>query len=284
MPVASGGIHAGQMHQLLDYLGEDVVLQFGGGTIGHPVGIQAGAIANRVALEAMVMARNEGRDICNEGPEILEDAAKWCSPLQAALDTWGDITFNYDSTDTADFVPVATRRLLRDTLRRFTPMMTNHGNRITQGQFSFLPDLTDAQISAQIEYALQEGWAIERRIHRRSASAQHLLGNVRHADVRPEGCRRRHDGDQQLPQDLSRLLYPAHGVRFRARRRRARYVLHREPSEERARLHVAAHRDPWPRRSNTPREPMSPTSPPANAISSATQSACAISLRGAGPP
>ena len=27
MPVASGGIHAGQMHQLLDYLGEDVILQ-----------------------------------------------------------------------------------------------------------------------------------------------------------------------------------------------------------------------------------------------------------------
>ena len=36
MPVASGGIHAGQMHQLIHYLGEDVVLQFGGGTIGHP--------------------------------------------------------------------------------------------------------------------------------------------------------------------------------------------------------------------------------------------------------
>ena len=33
-------------------------------------------------------------------------------------------------------------------------MMTNTGNRITQGQFSFLPDLTDAQITAQIEYAL----------------------------------------------------------------------------------------------------------------------------------
>ena len=68
MPVASGGIHAGQMHQLLDYLGEDVILQFGGGTIGHPMGIQAGAVANRVALEAMVLARNEGRDYVKEGP------------------------------------------------------------------------------------------------------------------------------------------------------------------------------------------------------------------------
>ncbi|CAH9017861.1 ribulose-bisphosphate carboxylase large subunit [Candidatus Nitrosacidococcus sp. I8] len=108
MPVASGGIHAGQMHQLLHYLGEDVVLQFGGGTIGHPQGIQAGAVANRVALETMIMARNEGRDYMKEGPQILEAAAKWCSPLRAALDTWKDITFNYESTDTADFVPTAT--------------------------------------------------------------------------------------------------------------------------------------------------------------------------------
>lgn len=72
MPVASGGIHAGQMHLLLSLFGDDVVLQFGGGTIGHPMGIQAGATANRVALEAMVKARNEGRDILAEGPEILK--------------------------------------------------------------------------------------------------------------------------------------------------------------------------------------------------------------------
>ncbi|WP_297444634.1 ribulose bisphosphate carboxylase small subunit [Acidiferrobacter sp.] len=39
-------------------------------------------------------------------------------------------------------------------------MMTNPGNRLTQGQFSFLPDLTDAQITAQIKYALKQGWAI----------------------------------------------------------------------------------------------------------------------------
>jgi len=108
MPVASGGIHAGQMHQLIDYLGEDVILQFGGGTIGHPQGIQAGAVANRVALEAMILARNEGRDYVKEGPQILADAAKWCTPLKQALDTWKDITFNYDSTDTADFVPSTT--------------------------------------------------------------------------------------------------------------------------------------------------------------------------------
>ncbi len=108
MPVASGGIHAGQMHQLLHYLGDDTVLQFGGGTIGHPQGIQAGATANRVALEAMIKARNEGRDYLNEGYEILEKEARWCSPLRAALETWKDVTFDYTSTDTADFIAVPT--------------------------------------------------------------------------------------------------------------------------------------------------------------------------------
>jgi ribulose-bisphosphate carboxylase large chain len=105
MPVASGGIHAGQMHQLLGYLGDDVVLQFGGGTIGHPMGIAAGATANRVALEAMVLARNEGRDVWSEGPEILAEAARGCAPLRAALETWKDVTFEYESTDTVDFTP-----------------------------------------------------------------------------------------------------------------------------------------------------------------------------------
>src|SRR5690349_8667684 len=32
--------------------------------------------------------------------------------------------------------------------------------RITQGTFSFLPDLTDKQITAQIEYCLGNGWAL----------------------------------------------------------------------------------------------------------------------------
>ncbi len=101
-PVASGGIHAGQMHQLLHYLGEDSILQFGGGTIGHPMGIAAGASANRTAVEAIIQARNEGRDYYEEGPDILVEAAKGCPELNAALEVWKDITFNYTSTDTAD--------------------------------------------------------------------------------------------------------------------------------------------------------------------------------------
>lgn len=42
-------------------------------------------------------------------------------------------------------------------------MMTNPTGRLTQGQFSFLPPLTDAEITAQIEYGLKRGyaWSVE---------------------------------------------------------------------------------------------------------------------------
>jgi ribulose-bisphosphate carboxylase large chain len=108
MPVASGGIHAGQMHQLLHLLGEDVVLQFGGGTIGHPDGIAQGATANRVAVEAVVQARNEGRDLLSEGPDILDRAARWSPELRRALDVWKDVTYDFESTDVPDAVGTLT--------------------------------------------------------------------------------------------------------------------------------------------------------------------------------
>ena len=42
-------------------------------------------------------------------------------------------------------------------------MMTNPTGRLTQGQFSFLPDLSDAEITAQIAYGLAKGyaWSVE---------------------------------------------------------------------------------------------------------------------------
>ena len=72
------------------------------------MGIAAGAAANRVALEAMIKARNEGRDYLREGPDILRAAAKRSPELGAALDVWGDISFDYESTDTPDVVRTPT--------------------------------------------------------------------------------------------------------------------------------------------------------------------------------
>ena len=42
-------------------------------------------------------------------------------------------------------------------------MIANPTGRLTQGQFSFLPDLTDAEIALQVEYGLSKGyaWSVE---------------------------------------------------------------------------------------------------------------------------
>jgi ribulose-bisphosphate carboxylase small chain len=42
-------------------------------------------------------------------------------------------------------------------------MMTNPTGRVTQGQFSFLPDLTDGEIHTQVQYGLAKGyaWSVE---------------------------------------------------------------------------------------------------------------------------
>jgi ribulose-bisphosphate carboxylase small chain len=42
-------------------------------------------------------------------------------------------------------------------------MMSNPTGRLTQGQFSFLPDLTDAEIALQVDYGLKKGyaWSVE---------------------------------------------------------------------------------------------------------------------------
>jgi ribulose-bisphosphate carboxylase large chain len=101
-PAASGGIHVWHMPELLDIFGDDAILQFGGGTAGHPRGSRAGAHANRVALEACVQARNEGRDLRVEGIEILTRAAKASADLAAALDTWREVSFDFESVDTLD--------------------------------------------------------------------------------------------------------------------------------------------------------------------------------------
>ncbi|KAI5653802.1 hypothetical protein M9H77_30989 [Catharanthus roseus] len=52
LPVASGDIHVWHMPALTEIFRDDIVLHFGGGTLGHPWGNAPGAVANRVALEA----------------------------------------------------------------------------------------------------------------------------------------------------------------------------------------------------------------------------------------
>ena len=208
-----------------------VVLQFGGGTIGHPDGIAEGAAANRVAVEAMIQARNEGRDYLNEGPEILAQRRALVALAAARRSKmWKDITFDFESTDVPDVVADAhTELLAKSTGRR--PM------RITQGTFSYLPDLTDDQIKAADAVLPGQRLAGVGGVHRRPAPAQHLLG-----DVGPARCSTSKDPAavmlevDECRRGLSRPLHPRQRLRPPPRARDHRAELHRQPPEGRARL------------------------------------------------
>ncbi|MCO5589513.1 hypothetical protein L7F22_043481 [Adiantum nelumboides] len=99
-PVALGGIHVWHMPALTEIFGDDFVLEFDGGTLGHPWGNAPGAVANRVALEACVQARNEGRDLAHEDNKIIREASKSSPELAAACEIWKAIKFEFDTIDT----------------------------------------------------------------------------------------------------------------------------------------------------------------------------------------
>jgi ribulose-bisphosphate carboxylase large chain len=52
-------------------------------------------VANRVALEACVLARNCGNDLSRDGANI-----NFSPELAAAADVWQSIEFNYKAVDT----------------------------------------------------------------------------------------------------------------------------------------------------------------------------------------
>jgi len=74
--VCSGGLHPALVPYLVKQLGKDVVLQFGGGCHGHPLGTRAGAKAIRQAVEATMKKIN------------LKDYAKEHKELKLALERW----------------------------------------------------------------------------------------------------------------------------------------------------------------------------------------------------
>jgi ribulose-bisphosphate carboxylase large chain len=52
LPIASGGLHPALIPKLISMLGNDVILNFGGGVHGHPQGSKEGVMAVRQAMEA----------------------------------------------------------------------------------------------------------------------------------------------------------------------------------------------------------------------------------------
>jgi len=76
-PVSSGGLHPGNLPGVIEALGKDIVIQVGGGVLGHPDGPRAGAKAVRQALDAILQGIP------------LDEYAKTHKELARALEKWG---------------------------------------------------------------------------------------------------------------------------------------------------------------------------------------------------
>jgi ribulose-bisphosphate carboxylase large chain len=87
------------MPALTKFFGDDFVVHFGGGTMGHPWGNAPSVVANQVALEAYVQVRNEGHDLAHQGNDIIHEVAKWNPELIAACGVWKEIKFEFDTID-----------------------------------------------------------------------------------------------------------------------------------------------------------------------------------------
>ncbi len=77
LPVSSGGLHPGTLPEVVKTLGVDLVIQVGGGVLGHPDGPEAGAKAVRQAIDATLKSIP------------LEEYAKTHPELRRALEKWG---------------------------------------------------------------------------------------------------------------------------------------------------------------------------------------------------
>ncbi|OYT55785.1 MAG: type III ribulose-bisphosphate carboxylase [Desulfurococcales archaeon ex4484_217_2] len=77
MPVSSGGLHPGNLPGVIEALGTNLVIQVGGGVLGHPDGPRAGAAAVRQALDAIIKGIP------------LDEYAKTYKELARALEKWG---------------------------------------------------------------------------------------------------------------------------------------------------------------------------------------------------
>lgn len=78
-PTSSGGLHPGNLPMVIEALGPNIVLQLGGGTLGHPDGPAAGAKAVRQAIDATMQGIS------------LDEYAKTHKELARALEKWGHI-------------------------------------------------------------------------------------------------------------------------------------------------------------------------------------------------
>ena len=76
--VCSGGLHPGHVPELMKMLGNDIVIQAGGGVHGHPFGTRAGAKAMRQAVDA-AMHKIPLREYAKDHVELAKAIETWHS-------------------------------------------------------------------------------------------------------------------------------------------------------------------------------------------------------------
>ncbi|MAG02838.1 ribulose-bisphosphate carboxylase large subunit [Candidatus Pacearchaeota archaeon] len=76
---ASGGLHPGDFESVLSKLGNDIIIQCGGGVLGHPKGVKAGVIAAQQARSIFYKKIPIRRFVREED----------CSELASAVEIWG---------------------------------------------------------------------------------------------------------------------------------------------------------------------------------------------------
>ena len=76
LAVASGGLHPGSIPKVIQRMGTNIVIQFGGGCHGHPDGTTGGATAIRQALDAS-LKKIPLKVYAKTHPELAKAIAKW---------------------------------------------------------------------------------------------------------------------------------------------------------------------------------------------------------------
>ena len=74
--VCSGGLHPGHIPKLVEFFGNDIIIQCGGGAHGHPEGTRKGAVAIRQAIDA-VMKNISLKEYAKTHPELDLAIKKW---------------------------------------------------------------------------------------------------------------------------------------------------------------------------------------------------------------
>ena len=161
-----------------DYLGEDVILQFGGGTIGHPWASPPARRPTGSPLEVMIKARNEGRDYVGRATRFSPTAAKHCRGCRPP------------STPGATSASTTNRPTRPTYSPRRRPDVPKHARADTGASCASprersricLISPTRRSRTGPVRHRPRLG--DRGRVHRRPAPPQHLVGDVGPADVR----------------------------------------------------------------------------------------------------